>query len=89
MSNNNGVEFIDEEFTPRVYQKDHPRMIHFIMKISGGKIKTPTQANYILLSSIVVALILSFVLFNTSTEIESPGSELINTPQPQEGYIPQ
>lgn len=89
MSNDNGVEFIDEEFTPRVSGKDYPKMTSFVMKISGGKVKTPTQANYILLGSIIIALILSFILFNTSTEVASPNSDLINTPQPQEGYIPQ
>jgi len=41
---------------------DVPKMVQWVMKISGGSIKNEKQAQYVLLGFVVIAIIVSLVL---------------------------
>jgi len=58
----NGVQFdIDNE--PRaVVQTKTPAIVKLVIKLSGGLIKDSTQANYVLLGFVCIAVIFSFLL---------------------------
>ncbi len=68
-----------------------PKMITLVMKYSGGMIKNHRQAEYVLLGLVILAIIISLFLFFGGGEniSKKPSSDLINRPQPREGYIPR
>lgn len=64
--------------------------IRYAIRLSGGLINNPSQARICLLLFFVISLLFSFFLVHSSatTVPEPPSQELIDTPQPEEGYVP-
>lgn len=86
------VEFQDSGWSAIKYHHEQSasKIIQLTMKYSGGLIKNKTQANYVILGFVVLVFIISLfsLLGGTNKEIKSPTQDIINIPQPTEGYIP-
>lgn len=71
-----GVKF-EEYRTPHSYYSRTPKIIQWVIKYSGGRVKDENQANYVLLGFVVMAIIVSlFLIFGIggrSSEFEKPG----------------
>ena len=80
-----GVKFEDEWPQPTSsFYFETPKMIQWVIKYSGGLIKTEKQANYVLIGFVVVAIIISlFLVFGGG---KSATQE--NFTPPAEKYIP-
>ena len=67
---------------------DRPKMVRLVMKFG---IKDERTAEFVLLGLVILMLAVSFYLFfgGTKVEVKSPTLDVINTPQPAEGFIPR
>ena len=87
------IVFEGEEFqrSRQSFQTPTPKIVRLVIKYSGGYIKGENQANYFLIGFAAAAIIISLFLFfgGGNNQISSPNSDLINSPQPSEGYIPR
>lgn len=73
--NNEGIDLSDmlksyragakfEEYqAPASYYPQTPKIIRLVMKLSGGLIKDEKQASYALLGFVVIALVVTFIIF--------------------------
>lgn len=64
------IVFEGEQFqhSTRSFQTPTPKIIQWVIKYSGGLIKDETQANYVLIGFIALAIIFSlFLVFNNSS----------------------
>ncbi len=88
---NNTVEFDDGSVASNSHSNKTSKIEMLVVKYSDGIIKNEKQANIVLFVFVVVVIVLSlFLIFgSTSNKLESPSLDIINSPQPQEGYIPQ
>ena len=58
---------------------DVPRMVRWVMKLSGGSITEQRQAEYVLLGFTIIAIIISlFLIFGGGDKNVSPNSEIMN-----------
>jgi len=58
------IKFEGEEFQrPRSFQTPTPKIVQWIIKYSGGYIKDENQANYVLIGFVVLAIVISLLLF--------------------------
>ncbi len=70
---------------------DVPKMVELVMKWSGGAIKEQKTAEYVLFGFVVLMFAVSFYLFfgGSAVKVKSPALDIINRPQPAEGFIPR
>jgi hypothetical protein len=66
---NNQVQF--KEWRPPQHQPQQTKMVRWLMKLSGGLIKTERQANFVLIL-ILVAVIITTILVLTLGGPKSP-----------------
>ena len=85
------VKFGSEEFRrpARFCVSETPKIIRWVIKYSCGLVKNEKQANYVLLGFVATMIVISlFLVFGSGENIsEKPTLDLINSPQPEEGYI--
>ena len=89
-----GVKFQDSGWRAMkdYRESETPKIIRWVIKYSGGLVKDKKQAQYVLLGFVLLVIIISlFLIFGGGGESISkkPSSDLINIPQPEEGYIPR
>lgn len=64
------------DYTPEYSGSEAPKMIQWIMKLSGGKIQDEKQANFVLLGFVVVIIIVTIFIFISS--MSSPSTNDID-----------
>lgn len=72
----------EEPQHPQTFQTQTSRIIHWVIKYSGGYVKDEQQAHYVLIGFVVMSFFITFfILFSSSTNkanIEAPpGYEII------------
>lgn len=84
-----GVQF--HEYRVERYYPETTKTVQWVIKYSGGLLKDEKQASLVLIGfALVTTIIALFLIFSIGNgEIRSPKSDIINRPQPQEGYIPR
>ncbi len=68
-NSNNKVKFNEEHESMLLYHSDTPKIIQWVIKYSGGLIKNEKQANYILIGFIIIAIIVSLLIFFNNREV--------------------
>ena len=58
-----------------------PKIVQWVIKISGGGIKNEKQAQYVLLGFVVAAIVISLFLFTSSKKSEVPIIDIKNIDQ--------
>lgn len=73
------------------HEFNSPKIIQWTMNLSGGLVKNEKQAGYILLGFVAIAIIVALflILSGSTNEVKSPKPDIINQPQPEEGFIPR
>ncbi len=66
---NNKVKFNEEYEAMPLYPSDTPKITKWVIKHSGGFIKNEKQANYILIGFIIIAIIISSLIFFNSGKV--------------------
>ncbi len=73
---NEGVQFDLETESRQSFTVKKPKIVEWVMKVSGGMIKSETQANYFLLGFVLVACIAIFIMLSnlggTKPKFEAP-----------------
>lgn len=65
------ITFESEQWQPptRSVQSQTPKIVQWVIKISGGYVKDEKQATYVLIGFVVVAIIVAFLFVNGSGNI--------------------
>jgi len=75
-----GVKFEEEQLpqTASFSQEQAPKVVQWVIRSSGGYIKSEVQASYVLIGFVVIALIVSFLLVmstgSNSVPVNPPGN---------------
>ena len=73
-----GVKFEDTGYQAVKYYREMatPKIIKLVMKYSGGAIKEERQAEYALLGLILVAIVLAFIIWPSSSSLKLSPEEI-------------
>ena len=82
---NAGVQFDLETESRQSFTVKKPKIVEWVMKVSGGMIKSETQANYFLLGFVAVGGVVIFIMLSnlggTKPKFEAPAGYHIVYPQ--------
>lgn len=73
------IVFEGEEFqsSNQSFGGSTPKIVGWVMQYSGGYIKNETQANYVLLGFVVLAIIVSLFFFLSGNSKSTPAEERV------------
>lgn len=87
-SSGGSAEFQKKELSPnQIFNPEMSKMVKWVIKYSGGLIKSEKQANYFLIGfvtlAIIVALSLFFGMIGGSSKSKNPGIETFKNAPPE------
>lgn len=66
----NEVQFDVDQIQRPSFEPKEPTPVRLLLKYSGGFIKDEEQANYVLVTLVVIVLAVSFYIFSSTTNIK-------------------
>ncbi|OGI76527.1 hypothetical protein A3C67_01785 [Candidatus Nomurabacteria bacterium RIFCSPHIGHO2_02_FULL_42_19] len=73
-----GIRFETNDYPAVKYYRETttPKIIKLVMKYSGGSIKEEKQAEYVLLGLILIAIVLTFIIWPSSSSLKLSPEEI-------------